>query len=380
MGRGLQQGLSDGNISMALVDASIMRILTPMYEFGIFDHAAQWANMSARLSHVTSKAHSALARKIAAAGAVLVKNDGGLLPLAGAALKIAVIGAQAVDPVVHGFGSGGVVPTYVVTPLQGIAQRAGTTAHVTHVNGTDTQAAASAAAAADVAIVVVGDPSAEGSDRATLALSGTQDALVAAVAKAAGHKIVVVCANPGPVLLPWAADVGAVVLVGMAGVEMGHALADVLWGDVNPSGRLPFTLPNRDNEVNFTATQYPGTVVGEQDHRTSVYSEGLLVGYRWYDHHAVEPAYPFGHGLSYTTFQCVARPGKHPPVHTGPCSLVFVGLASPHSPRPRMGAWVRRSRQGRRGHHPPQTPVTQPGRVCWWHPQGTLVWPWTRGG
>jgi beta-glucosidase len=100
------------------------------------------------------------------------------------------------------------------------------------------------------------------------------------------------------VLLPWKNSVAAVLLNFLAGEQAGHGLADVLWGDVSPSARLPVTLPNRDNEVEFTEAQYPG--VG--DGPTATYSEGLLVGYRWYDAHAVAPEFPFGHGLSYTSF------------------------------------------------------------------------------
>jgi len=153
------------------------------------------------------------------------------------------------------------------------------------------------AAEADLVVVVVGDSSREGRDRPTLALPGSQDALVRAVAAAAGSRTVVACISPGAVLLPWAEEVSALLLLLMPGLEVGSALADLLWGEVNPSGRLPVTMPSRDNEVNFSAAMFPGV-----DGR-STYSERLLVGYRWYDAHGVAPRYPFGHGLSYTRFE-----------------------------------------------------------------------------
>ena len=96
--------------------------------------------------------------------------------------------------------------------------------------------------------------------------------------------------------MPWADDVGAIVNMFMPGIEAGNALADVLTGVINPTGRLPLTFPNVENEVNFTRLQYPGV------NAISVYSEKLEVGYRWYGAHGVKPAYAFGHGLSYTTF------------------------------------------------------------------------------
>jgi beta-glucosidase len=104
---------------------------------------------------------------------------------------------------------------------------------------------------------------------------------------------------PGAALTPWRNSVDAITFGFMPGQEYGNALADVLFGDVNPSAKLPLTLPTRENEVNFTESDWPG--VGKPQ-RVATYSEKLLVGYRWYDAHGVTPAFPFGHGLSYSTF------------------------------------------------------------------------------
>ena len=171
---------------------------------------------------------------------------------------------------------------------------------VTTYTGADSKAAATVAAAADIAIVFVSSTSSEGSDRSTLSFSDGQNAMVGAVADAQ-KKTVVVMVNPGPVLTPWADKVSALLTMFMPGLEMGNALSDVLFGDVNPSGRLSLTFPNKDNEMNFSQAQWPGVPVSTG--LESNYTERLEVGYRWYDAHKVRPKYAFGHGLSYTTFQ-----------------------------------------------------------------------------
>ena len=167
-------------------------------------------------------------------------------------------------------------------------------------DGLDLTLAAQDAAAADIAIVVVATYSAEGTDRINLSFPGQEDALVAAVAAVQPNTIVVMV-NPGAVLTPWADDVDAIVAMFMPGQEEGNALADVLFGDVEPGGRLPITFPNVENEVQFTKEQWPGL---PEDHPlNSEYSEMLEIGYRWYQSHGVIPKFAFGHGLSYTTFE-----------------------------------------------------------------------------
>ena len=158
--------------------------------------------------------------------------------------------------------------------------------------------AVAAAAAADVAVVVVGTSSdweTEGEDRTTLALPGDQDALVAQVAAVNPRTIVVVNAG-SPVAMPWLDDVAAVMQVWFPGEEFGEALADILLGIAEPGGRLPVTLPHRLEDTPAFA-HYPGRD-GMMD-----YAEGLLIGHRWYDATGVEPLFPFGHGLGYTTWE-----------------------------------------------------------------------------
>ena len=158
-------------------------------------------------------------------------------------------------------------------------------------------AAADAARGADVALVVVGTDSrseGEGQDRATLRLPGDQDALVSAVA-AANPRTIVVVNSGAPVEMPWADDVDGIVQVWYAGQEGGTAVAEVLFGDVDASGRLPTSLPFRLEDTPAYPF-YPG------DGQTLRYGEGMLIGYRHYDTKGVAPRFCFGHGLSYTTF------------------------------------------------------------------------------
>lgn len=164
------------------------------------------------------------------------------------------------------------------------------------------EAAAAAAAAADVAVVVVGTDDeweTEGEDRTSLALPGDQDRLVAAVAAANPRTVVVVNAG-SPVTMPWLEAAAAVVHVWFPGQEIGDALADVLTGAAEPGGRLPVTFP-RDLTTTPTAEIYPGSG------GVLRYGEGRLVGHRWYDRHDVEPLFPFGFGLGYTTFALAPR-------------------------------------------------------------------------
>eukprot|EP00698_Gefionella_okellyi_P025269 TRINITY_DN91_c0_g1_i1.p1 TRINITY_DN91_c0_g1~~TRINITY_DN91_c0_g1_i1.p1 ORF type:complete len:750 (+),score=208.76 TRINITY_DN91_c0_g1_i1:38-2287(+) len=167
---------------------------------------------------------------------------------------------------------------------------------VTYTSGSDIAAAVAAARNADVAIVVVATKSSEGSDRQSLAFGDAQDDLVHQVA-GVNSKTIVVSRNPGAVTMPWKNEVAAIVAQFMPGQEAGNALAAVLFGDVNPSGKLPISFPNDESETWLRGPdQYPGIANNE------VYSEDLLVGYRWYDAKNIQPLFPFGHGLSYTTF------------------------------------------------------------------------------
>eukprot|EP00937_MAST-01D_sp_MAST-1D-sp2_P002356 g2356.t1 len=406
----LAQAVKAASVAQAKIDDSATRILTPMFQMGLFDEVWQ-RNNGSLADNVTSPEHNALARSFAAEGMVLLRNEGSLLPLplagalggsgnSSANFTIAVIGGEAAAPTVHGGGSGHVDPYYTSAPLAALLERLNITHgggpapaptgnncsegqfendvdyhntdmqtqqsgvktaadccalcaaragcnYFTHVasqekcwmkatnaqrvqskgrvsggchahpppvpggrcnargvcvvydDGSDAARASQAAAAADVAIVFVATTSHEGADRGSLSFDGGADGLVAAVAAAAGNRTVVAAVAPGAFLTPWRADVGAIVASFMPGQEYGNALVDVLLGTVNPSAKLPLTLPTKEDECpDFTEGMWPGSDKDSQ----SAYSERMLIGYRCYDAHKIEPAFPFGHGLSYTTF------------------------------------------------------------------------------
>lgn len=167
-------------------------------------------------------------------------------------------------------------------------------------DGTNVATAQALAKKSSVAIVFVATTSSEGGDRGTLSLGGNQDALVNAVC-ASNPKCIVVIETPGAILTPWRNVTAAIVTNFMPGQEGGNAIIDVLYGSVNPAGKLPLTFPTKDNEVNFTARMYPGVfdskTMGPKQ-QEAYYEEKLLVGYRYYDANKIEPAFPFGHGLS----------------------------------------------------------------------------------
>ena len=286
----LKAAVLAGTVSMQTLDTMIIRRLATEIRFGLFNHPAT-------ITPIDAAAGGAVARTIAEQSTVLLKNAGGQLPLAPGALhSIAVVGpyAQQVHP--GGGGSSHVKPLYTVSPVQGIQQRAGTGVTVTSADGSDTAAAAQLAQAADVAVVIVGDVEKEGADRPNMSLTGNQDALVQAVAAANPHTIVVVDSG-APVLMPWIDTVPAALEAWYPGEEDGNALASILFGDVNPSGKLPVTFPRTETQTPVaTPDRWPGV------NGTAHYSEGLQVGYRWYDAQNQDPLFPFGFGLSYTTF------------------------------------------------------------------------------
>ncbi|WP_067137212.1 glycoside hydrolase family 3 C-terminal domain-containing protein [Microtetraspora malaysiensis] len=250
------------------------------------------------------EAHHALAREAAGRSIVLLKNDG-VLPLA-RDTRVAVIGAFAARPRYQGAGSSLINPTRLDTAIDEI--RALSAGEVTYaegftLDGTGDAAAlrdeaVAAASSAEVAVVFLGLPAAEeseGYDRDHIDLPAAQLRLLDAVV-AANPRTVVVLSNGGVVALPFRDRVPAILEGWLLGQAGGGATADVLFGVVNPSGKLTETIPLR-----LADTPSYGNFPGESGHVR--YGEGLLVGYRWYDARSVEVAYPFGHGLSYTTFR-----------------------------------------------------------------------------
>ena len=299
-----------GALSGAAVDEAATRILTPVARLRLLNRSYCTAPCEDALrANVTSAAHTALARAAAAAGIVLLQNDG-VLPLAAPRVRtIAIIGAAAdatvYDPAGASQGQGGwhqgdyysgggsghvTAGAAVVSPLRGIAARArvaGMTVHLSPTN--DLSAAVALARTVDVVIVVGGTTSGESVDRPNLSLDHGGDALIAAVA-AAAPKTVALVAAPGAFLTPWRGAVAAAAVLFLGGQESGNAWADVLFGDVPPTGRLPITLPA--SEAQTIAPSLTETVR---------YTEGLATGYRATNATA-QSAFPFGHGLTYTSF------------------------------------------------------------------------------
>ena len=292
--------LTAGTLSQATVNSLVSEILTQMFAFGNFDNP-QTGSLSAT---VTSAAHQQTALELGEEGTVLLKNNG-LLPLnpnPSGKESIAVIGTDGGAAVeLAGGGSGGVDSSNTVWPLTGIQDAVGPNVTVTYTAGddngtTDIPAAVTAAQAATDAIIFVNLPEGEESDLTSLDLSAADETMIADVAAANPHTIVVINSG-GPVVMPWLNSVAGVFENWYGGGETGAADAALIFGTVDPSGKLPVTFPASLSQVPAqTTAQWPGTATGV------VYSEGVDIGYRWYQSQNITPQFSFGYGLSYTTF------------------------------------------------------------------------------
>ncbi|GJJ04847.1 glycosyl hydrolase [Duganella rhizosphaerae] len=310
-GNALEEAVANGHVPQARLDNMVFRILRTMFDKGVVDHPV------AEGGAIDFAAHALVSRSDAEDGMVLLKNAGSVLPLKAGAKKIVVIGAHADVGVLAGGGSSlvypvggsavtGIAPTtwpgpvvyHPSSPLKAIQARA-PGAKVVYLDGLDAAAAARAAADADVVLVFAQQWIGEALDAVSLSLPDNQDALIAAVAKA-NPKTVVVLETAGPVLMPWLDQSAAVLQAWYAGTSGGEAIARVLFGEVNPSGRLPATYP-------ASASQLPRPVLDgdPKDEKTRfavTYHEGAAIGYKWFDLKGLKPLFPFGHGLSYTQF------------------------------------------------------------------------------
>jgi len=302
--------VSSGKVKQEAIDDSVRRMLRVMFEAGLFDTTKQ------AVEDVETAEHRALARAAAAEGIVLLKNAGNLLPLDAEKIKsLAVIGPNAATARTGGGGSSLVRPKSPVSPLDGIKEAAGNRIDIGYALGVsmegedaskDTPEARAAlrkeavalAAKSDAAVVVVGLAStleSESFDRKTMDLPAGQDELIQAVAAANKKTIVVVVAGSPVTMTRWIDSTPAVLMAWYGGQEGGHAIADVLFGAVNPSGKLPVTFPKRLTD-NPAMANYPG-----KDFQVA-YAEGIYVGYRGFDKKNIEPLFPFGYGLSYSKF------------------------------------------------------------------------------
>jgi beta-glucosidase len=310
----LKSAVEQGSVPASRVHDMAHRILRSMFAAGVVDDPQV-------KSDIDYKSHAALALEIAHEGIVLLKNDGGLLPIDSNVQRIAVIGGMANLGVLSGGGSAQVLPangqpvrvpvggngsmsafrTMIFDPSPPLVaiQSAWPQARVAFDAGAFPADAADLASHSDLAIVFVTRHELEGYDIPDLALPYGQDALVDAVASANPHTIVVL-ETGNPVAMPWLDKVAALLMAWYPGQEGGQAIADILSGAVNPSGRLPMTFPR--NEAGTVRPRLPNFGVEEGAEVSIDYSEGADVGYRWYQLHGVPMQFAFGHGLSYTRF------------------------------------------------------------------------------
>ena len=329
-GPALAAAVSDGQVPAARLDEMVTRILYGVVASGLYDDPSP-----ATVQPIDYQAHAEVAQRAAEAGMVLIKNDRDLLPLAATARRIVLIGGHADVGVLSGGGSSQVrsvggapveipltlgpaasfarVTWHASSPLRAFRARA---ADVAYADGRDPAAAAAAAKGADLVIVFATQWQTEAQDAPDLKLPDRQDALIAAVA-AANRNTLVVLETGVPVLMPWLADVPAVLEAWYPGQRGGEAIARLVFGEVNPSGRLPITFPASGDQPPRPSPSHcaeqqaldalnvgakPGQGKSLEPFAVD-YPEGADVGYRWYQTKGLKPLFPFGFGLSYTQFR-----------------------------------------------------------------------------
>ena len=335
----LKKAVKAGQVPMAEIDDHVHRILRSMFATGVIDDPPQ-------KSVVDAARGLEVAQKIEEQSIVLLKNEHGQLPLdASKVHTIAVIGPHADVGMISGGGSAQVDPPngnaimppgkgqthwqehiwFPTSPLKAIQVKT-TGARVQYNSGSDPSAAASLAKTADVALVFAYQWESEDMDLESLSLPEHQDELIAAVAAANPHTIVVL-ETGGPVTMPWADRVSGILEAWYGGSRGAEAVANVLFGEVNPGGRLPLTFPRSEADLPHRNIVNPpkGTEPDGGDPGwwekilrglkafQITYDEGLKVGYKWYDTEHKQVLFPFGYGLSYTTYaysNLKVTPGK----------------------------------------------------------------------
>jgi beta-glucosidase len=307
-GQPLLDAITKGEVPEASLDAMARRILRTLFAKGLVDNPVV-------IAPIDFAAHSNVTRAGAEEGSVLLKNAGDVLPL-GKQKRIAIIGGHADKGVLAGGGSSlvypvggnavpGLKPTgwpgpvmfYPSSPLEAIAALA-PQARVEFATGEDHAAAAKLAAASDVVVVFVTQWTTESED-ASLTLADNQDALIEAVATAK-KPTVIVLETGGAVYMPWIDKVQAVLEVWFPGTSGGEAIANLLFGKANPSGRLPISIPRNATQL----ARKDLTEINAAGQKTGLvhYNEGATVGYKWHDANKSPPLFAFGHGLSYSRF------------------------------------------------------------------------------
>ncbi|WP_338015409.1 beta-glucosidase family protein [Dyella acidiphila] len=299
----LLQAIAKGSIPRSRLEDMVRRILRSMYAVGLFDFPPVTKALDA-------EADALVSQRAAEQGIVLLKNEQGQLPLQGAIKSVAIIGGHADAGVLSGGGSAQVWPiggpaipavkgpdwqwkVYDPSSPMKALQKLLPNAKISYDDGSDPTRAAALAKSSDVTLVFATQWTCEGVDVPNLALPDKQDALIDAIAAATPHSVVVL-ENGGPVKMPWLSKVSAVVEAWFPGARGGEAIANVLTGKINPSGRLPVTFPKDE-------TQLPRPVITNEQ-QVDYNIEGAAVGYKWFDKKQLEPLFPFGFGLSYSSF------------------------------------------------------------------------------
>jgi len=305
----LLPALKAGAINERTIDDKIRRLLRVMFRFGFFDRPQE--NPSLPKYSADSRL---IALTAAREGIVLLKNEGNLLPLDRSKVKsILVIGPNAHPAVTGGGGSSRVHPFRSVSALEGLTQIAGSSVKVFYENGLN-PASLAFAAKTDAAVVVVGfKPSTEteGSDR-PFALAPEEERLIGEVGKLNPHTVVVINAGGNVSMANWIDSAAALLHSWYLGQEGGTALAEVIFGDVNPSGKLPVSFEKRWEDSSSYRSYYP-----QRNEKRVAYTEGIFMGYRHFDKSQISPMFPFGFGLSYTRFAYSNLKLSSPRIHSG---------------------------------------------------------------
>lgn len=319
LARPYKEGILSGKFSEEGLDDKVRRVLRLTFKTAM--------NLDKPFGSMCTPEHLSVARKVAQEGIVLLKNDGDVLPVKKGG-KISVVGENAYKKMCVGGGSSMLKPVYEMSPLEGILEKAALeNMEVVYSRGyvgdtTTTQDGISSfqkladdrskeeliaeavenSRDADYVIYVGGlnkslYQDCENRDRLEYGLPYDQDELISALAKVNKNMTVVIISG-NAVAMPWIDEVPSVLLGWYGGSEAGRAIADVLFGDVNPSGRLPFTFPVKleDNPAHYNGKTFP---TRGKNH----YDEGIFLGYRWHEKMDIKPLFAFGHGLSYTSFE-----------------------------------------------------------------------------
>lgn len=301
----IKNALNDTSLEMKTIDRALIRRYTQMFRFGQFERPYQPGEIDA-------SSNGAISRRLGAQMAVLLKNDAGLLPITAPTGKLIIIGQAkyAQEACQGGGGSSKVDPLYTVRPLEGmrdilaeIGSDATADSFIVANDLSNLDEAVEAAKAADIVVLMAGLVATEGADMPDANMFNDQNQMLDALL-GVNEKTVLVMKDSAPVLMPWIERAPTVLEVWNQGTEDGHVVPELLFGLVNPSGKVPTTYPRSEADSLYAnhPERYPGTDEGA-GYPVIRYTEGLAMGYRWFQSQGIDPLFCFGYGLSYTTFE-----------------------------------------------------------------------------